>query len=311
MLPPIEHHRVETNGIALHVVTAGPVDGPMVLLLHGFPEFWYGFRRQIAPLAAAGFRVVVPDQRGYGVSDKPRGLSAYRLRELGRDALGLIDAFDRDQAIVVGHDWGGAVAWWLAMEHPERVTHLVALNIPHPLAFLRGLATRTQLAKSWYMFFFQLPILPMWRLARADYQPLLDVLVKLSKPGSFTTEDLEVYRSAYRQPGALRGMLAWYRAAFQRPPLPMRTPRVHVPTLIIWGRNDRALGEELAHGSLRYCDDVRLELVDDAGHFVALDASDEVNRQLLAFLADATASQADGRDRAVADGDPRSDGDLA
>jgi pimeloyl-ACP methyl ester carboxylesterase len=129
---PGESVFVETNGITLHTVQAGPADGPLVILLHGFPEFWYGWHEQIRPLAEAGFRVVVPDQRGYNLSDKPDGVERYRIDELSRDVVGLIDAAGREQAAVVGHDWGAAVAWWTALHHADRVSKLVAVNVPHP-----------------------------------------------------------------------------------------------------------------------------------------------------------------------------------
>ena len=163
-----EHKLIATNGITLHAVTAGPEDGPLVLLLHGFPEFWYGWRRQIPALAAAGFRVLAPDQRGYNLSDKPRELSAYRLDALAADALGLIDAAGRERAFVVGHDWGAMVAWWLALVAPQRVERLAILNVPHPYVFRRHLMNDAEQQKrSIYAGFFQLPWLPQSALSAA------------------------------------------------------------------------------------------------------------------------------------------------
>src|SRR4051794_28893294 len=157
-LASLVHVNPTTNGVMLHAVAAGPGDGPLVILLHGFPEFWYGWRHQIEPLAAAGFRVLVPDQRGYNLSDKPKKIPAYNLDVLARDVVGLIDDAGAARACVVGHDWGGAVAWWLGVKHPERLAKLALLNIPHPLVMRRALRRSSeQRRKSSYMFSFQLP----------------------------------------------------------------------------------------------------------------------------------------------------------
>ena len=129
---PVEFLPLRTNGITLHAAAAGPAEGKLVILLHGFPEFWYGWRHQIAPLAASGLRILAPDQRGYNLSDKPAGIAAYRLDTLADDVIGLADALGREHFAVVGHDWGGVVAWRLAARNPERVTRAVILNAPHP-----------------------------------------------------------------------------------------------------------------------------------------------------------------------------------
>src|SRR5471032_562929 len=145
-------HRIRTNDIALNVALDGPANGPLVILLHGFPEFWNAWREQIPALASAGCRVMAPDMRGYNLSDKPRGLQAYRADVLAKDIVGLIDSAGRQTAVIVGHDWGGAVAWSVAMRHPERVSRLVVLNCAHPVAMLRRLRhDRAQLRKSWYI----------------------------------------------------------------------------------------------------------------------------------------------------------------
>ena len=151
--------RIKTNGVKLHVVQSGPVDGPLVILLHGFPEFWYGWRKQIPALANAGFRVWAPDQRGYNTSEKPPNVRDYRLDKLADDVAGLIGISGRRRVTVVGHDWGGAVAWWLAANYPELVERLVILNVPHPLVMQRLIYTDPrQTLRSWYMFFFSDPL---------------------------------------------------------------------------------------------------------------------------------------------------------
>ena len=145
----IEFKYLETNGITLHVAVTGPEDGELVILLHGFPDFWYGWRKQIYALSEAGYRVAVPDQRGYNKSDKPKGKKAYVINELGQDIIGLIKHFKREDALIIGHDWGGAVGWHLASTHPEFVQKFIAINIPHMGVFPKALLKiPSQLIKS-------------------------------------------------------------------------------------------------------------------------------------------------------------------
>jgi pimeloyl-ACP methyl ester carboxylesterase len=263
-------------------VEAGPADGPLVVLLHGFPEFWYGWRRQIEPLAAAGFRVLVPDQRGYGESDKPRGARAYNLEALAGDVVGLLDEAGRERATIVGHDWGAAVAWWVAIRHPGCVERLAVLNGPHPAAFRRFLRrSPRQMLRSWYMAFFQLPGLPETAL-----RALAPVLLKRglgSRGGAADPDEIARYREAWSRAGALTAMVNWYRALFRHPPPVPADLRVRAPVLVIWGARDRYLGKELAKASLAYCDRGELAGV-DATHWVQHDEPERVNRLLLDFL---------------------------
>jgi pimeloyl-ACP methyl ester carboxylesterase len=278
------------NGIRLHIVEAGPADGPPVVLLHGFPEFWYGWRHQIGPLADAGFRVVVPDQRGYAASEKPGPVSAYGLDTLAEDAAGLVASTGSSSAAVVGHDWGGIVAWWLAVRRPDLVRRLVVLNGPHPIAFRRYLATSPrQLLKSWYTFYFQLPRLPEALFRRRDWARLAESLRTTSRLGAFSDADLDRYRAAWSEPGAMTAMIHWYRAAWRVPPAPREDVRVHVPTLLIWGAKDRFLERGLAESSLDYCDHGMREVIEEATHWVQHEEPARVNRLLLDFLSDENA----------------------
>jgi pimeloyl-ACP methyl ester carboxylesterase len=266
-------------GVTLSVLEAGPPAGPLVLLLHGFPELSFAWRHQIPALVAAGFFVVAPDQRGYGTSDKPAGLRAYHLDELAADVVALIDHYGRSDAAVVGHDWGAAVAWWTALLHPARVNHLVAMNVPHPTVFEHTLRTSLQqLKNSWYMLFFQLPFFP----ERAIRNGGAGILQRTSNPGSFDDDDLPVYRAAWRIDGAARGMLAWYRAMRFRPRPP--SPRVKAKTLVIWGKRDHALDFHMAQPSVDLCDDGQLLMIEHATHWVQHDAPARVNAALVAFL---------------------------
>ena len=227
----------------------------------------------------------MPDQRGYNLSDVPRGVQAYALPELVADVVGLLDHFEIAEARVVGHDWGALVAWSLALAYPERVARLAILNVPHPLAILSLLRSSPgQWLKSWYVGFFQLPRLPEWLLRRGRFGLMLAMLAASRRPNRFSDEELEEYRAAYARSGGLTGMLNWYRALLRyRPPLPA-DGRVHMPVLILWGMHDVALSARLAESSLRYCTDGRLIRYPDATHWVQHDEALAVNEALLAFL---------------------------
>ena len=281
------HTSIRTNGVTLHVVTAGPPDGPLVLLLHGFPEFWYGWRCQIDALASGGYHLLVPDQRGYGLSEKPQGLAAYTLDRLAADVVGLIAASGRDRAAVVGHDWGAAVAWWLGIRHPTWLERLGILNGPHPMVMSDHLRHHpAQLRRSWYIFYFQLPWLPEWSARAGNWRAAVRALRDSSRRGTFTDADLDRYREAWSRPGAFTAMLNWYRAILRHPPRLPRNPRVTVPTLIIWGAQDLVLGRELAVSSVEYCDRGRLVLIEEASHWVHHEEPERVNGLLLDFLAE-------------------------
>ncbi len=277
--------RVPTNGIRLNVAQAGPANGPLLIFLHGFPEFWYSWRNQIEHFATLGYRVWAPDQRGYNLSDKPDAISDYTLDTLAGDIVGLIDAAGCARARVVGHDWGAAVTWWLALKHPEGVERAVILNVPHPAVMGRMLSRSfSQLLKSWYMFFFQIPRLPEAAIRRNHYAAAARSLVATSRPGTFSQADLDRYIEAWSRTDGLRTMIHWYRAIGQKPSR-MGNPRVRVPLLMIWGARDRFLGRELAQPSIDLCDDGRLAFIEEASHWVQHEEPARVNALLQEFLA--------------------------
>jgi pimeloyl-ACP methyl ester carboxylesterase len=276
--------RLRTNGIELHAVADGPEHGPLVLLLHGFPEFSYGWRHQLGPLADAGLRVVAPDLRGYNLSSKPKGLAAYTVDVLADDVLGVADKLGRPRFAVVGHDWGGVLAWHLAAREPGRVERAAILNAPNPATMRNFVRSRpSQLARSWYVGFFQLPALPERVLRAGDYVWLRNGLTRTSRPGTFTPEDLARYRAAWSQPGALTAMLGWYRAVRLRSAMP-RPVRVRVPVRVIWGDRDAFLDRDLAEAGLAWYDRGEACHLRAASHWVQHEEPDEVNRLLLQFL---------------------------
>jgi pimeloyl-ACP methyl ester carboxylesterase len=254
-------------------------------MLHGFPEFWYGWRHQLPSLAAAGYRVWAPDLRGYNGSEKPQGIAAYRLEALAADVIGLIDAAGREQACLVGHDWGGVIAWWMASHAPHRLRRMAVINAPHGAAMRRQLRRHpAQWLRSAYVGWFQLPWLPelVTRLGRGRL--LARALRQSSRPGTFTPADLERYREAWSQPHALGAMLNWYRALLRRPPR-RPTPRpITVPTLLLWGANDIFLGREMAHASIEQCQQGQLVMFEEATHWVHHEQSVRVNALLETFL---------------------------
>jgi pimeloyl-ACP methyl ester carboxylesterase len=272
-------------GIRLHYVEAGA--GPLVVLLHGFPEFWYSWRHQLPALVAAGYRVVAPDMRGYNLSDKPSDWRLYDTDLLADDVAGLIRSLGEERAYVVGHDWGAAVAYATAARRPEAVRRLAILNVPHTARMLEGFRTFKQLRKSWYMFFFQLPHLPERLIAREDFS-LGKRVLRADSPGAFTDEDLTRYVEAWSQPGALTGMLNYYRAALRQSPrkAAARLVPIAAPTMVIWGERDRALGSELAEPPARLVPDLRMEWIPEATHWVQHDAPERVNALLVDFLRD-------------------------
>ena len=284
-LPPLEHLSLPGAGVGLHAVRTGHRDGPPIVLLHGFPEFWYGWRHQIGPLAAAGFNVVALDQRGYNTSDKPPHVRDYNLDRLVADVDSVIVSLGVDRAAVVGHDWGGIVAWWLAATRPERVSRLVILNAPHPAVMRRALRTDPlQMLRSWYAFFMQIPRLTEWMSRLGNWHGTTRALRQSSRPGTFTDEDFAHYRQAWSQPGAFTAMVNWYRAAMRSPPHPWADPRVHVPTLVLWGGRDKFIRRKYAEKSVAMCDDGRLELFADATHWIQHEEAGRVNERILDFL---------------------------
>ncbi len=277
----------QVNGIRMHVVESGPDDGPVVIFLHGFPEFWYGWRRQIGFFADQGYRVVVPDQRGYNLTAKPVAIAAYRVRELMQDVVELIAALGAGKVYLAGHDWGAAVAWGLAAFHPHLLHKVVVINVPHPTVMRATLRTQLdQLRRSWYIFFFQLPLLPQWLISLGGYYMMRRSLRKTSRPGTFTDEDLRHYVNAWSRPGSFRSMLNWYRAAirYQNPGAVSQGTTIDVPLLILWGAQDAFLRADMAPKSLQRCRQGQLRVFPDATHWVHHERSAEVNDAMHRFF---------------------------
>ncbi len=286
---------ITVNGLRMHVVMDGPKDGEPIVFLHGFPDFWYGWHHQIPFFAAKGYRVIVPDQRGYNLSEKPKRVEEYRISVLATDVNALIEALSYETVHLVGHDWGGAVAWWVATMFPQRLKTLNILNVPYPTIMakkLRG-GSLPQLARSWYMFFFQIPWLPETLSGIGRFEGFADTIRRSANPGSFTDDDLKLYREAWAQPGAMTGMINWYRALLSNPgEAQAARPRnavkgrfkIPTPTQILWGEKDLFLEKDLAVASLAVCEDGEVVYVTKSSHWIQHDEPDEVNRYILEFI---------------------------
>lgn len=282
---PWTHREADVNGIRLHYVEAG--DGPLVVLLHGFPDFWYGWKHQIPALANAGYRVIAPDLRGYNLSDKPKGVKSYRHEAIVDDVAALIRHAGGGKATVVGHDWGGLIAWATPMRHPDLVERLIVINAPHPQVWAREVWKPRQLWRSWYQFAVQIPRLPEAAIRARDFAMLRSILRKdPARPGAFTEEDIQLHVEAMARPGALTAALNYYRAMMRRNPIRMMKSmrRIDVPTLLIWGEKDRYLGPWLTHGLERWVPDIRVECLPDASHWVMVDEPERVNRLIEEFV---------------------------
>ena len=283
-----EHHFIQTNGITLHVVMAGPEDGPPLFLLHGFPEFWYGWHNQIPYLAEKGYRVIVPDQRGYNLSDKPKGVAAYHIDQLALDIVGLVDALDYESVFLAGHDWGAAVSWWLATKYPERLKKMAVLNVPYPTMLLKAFRERNwaQMRKSWYVLAFQIPWLAEYSFRKQNEGNGRNILLRISKEDTFSEDDLAIYEKSWEKVGAVTGMLNWYRSS-GRVMHTISTPEkgsISVPTLMLWGEQDKALGTELIAPSIALCADGNVVTFPEATHWLQHDEADAINQHFVEFF---------------------------
>jgi epoxide hydrolase 4 len=278
-----EHREIITNGIRMHYVMQGT--GPLVLLLHGFPEFWYSWRYQIPHLARQGYRVVAPDLRGYNETEKPK--SGYAIPTLLLDIAGLIRGLGEETAVVVGHDWGGVLAWQFAIDYPHMTRQLIVMNAPHPGAMLRELRNPAQLRKSWYIFAFQLPWLPEYLLLRNHASAIGRLLREAAfQKAAFPTAETTKYQQAMSRPGAMKAALNYYRQFFRRGPgvYRSRSLLVSMPTLLIWGEQDVALSLALTTGLEEWIPDLDIKRIPDSGHWVQQEKAEMVNQYLLEFL---------------------------
>ncbi|MFT3836146.1 MAG: alpha/beta hydrolase [Myxococcaceae bacterium] len=280
---PVEHHTVDLPSLRMHYVTRG--SGPLVVMMHGFPECWWSWRHNIAAIADAGFRVVAPDMRGYGDTGKE---GPYDLDTICGDVKALIEHLGEKRAHIVGHDWGGAAAWHFATFHPELTQDLAVLNCPHMLSIKKALlgGSWAQMKRSWYMFFFQIPALPEWLLTRNDAEAMERVLrASAFDKSSISSEEVRPFRDAVQKPGAAKAMVGWYRAAFRAVFQKRVFPKIEARTTLIWGMQDSALGfNDLVPGTEKWVPNLTIKQIENAGHFVQGEKPAEVNAALISHL---------------------------
>ncbi len=272
--------------VTLHVARAGNADDPPVILLHGFPENWTSWRHQIPALVDRGFSVMAPDMRGYNLSDRPTERADYRIRMLIDDVAALVRASGHARAHIVGHDWGGVVAWTFAGVYPELIDKLVIMNAPHMYLYHRALRRPSQFLRAWYVAMFQMPGIAEAALSARDYRAMRRLFANGPvRTGAFSADDIEQYVVAAKQPGALTAMLNYYRALKEPGSSQIaRSARAECETLVIWGDRDRALSLRLLIGVEDMARLVQIRRIRDAGHWVQNEAPAEVNKYLVDFL---------------------------
>jgi pimeloyl-ACP methyl ester carboxylesterase len=288
---PTEARFIETDTLRFEVDICGdPTSRRLALCLHGFPEHAYSWRHQLPLLARLGYRVWAPNQRGYGRTTRPADAASYGLDRLLDDVAALIDAADCDEVTLIGHDWGGIVAWSFALGRVRPLERLIVMNLPHPAKMLQNLPLSRQTLRSWYVFFFQLPRLPEMLLtargARAVGEAFRGMAVNESR---FPDDVLDFYRGHALQPGVATAMVNWYRGLRRSRPLLQRlidAPAIEIPTLMVWGEQDSALGVELTYGTEDLVSDLTLRYLAHASHWVQQDAPEDVNAIVEAWLTD-------------------------
>ena len=284
----VEFIRVASNGLSFEVATMGTGD-KLALCLHGFPEHAYSWRYQFPILAHAGYRVWAPNLRGYGNTDSPQQISAYHINVLVEDVAGIIRASGARETVLIAHDWGGVLAWMLAMRHPGLIHRLVVCNVPHPACFLRELQRPVQFLKSWYMLLFQIPLLPEALLGFRRAHLIGEMFRRMPHDRfRFPDEAIEVYRDNASRPGGLTAMIHWYRALLRgggwREFDCANSPKIDVPTLLLWGDADIALSIRTTRGTERYVSHLTFRVLPGVSHWVQQEAAEAVNSIMRTWL---------------------------
>jgi len=275
----------EVNGVSLHVIEAGPRRGNAIFFLHGFPEYSGMWESQMRFFAGRGFRVIAVDQRGYNLSDKPKGIKAYTGEELAKDIHDLAEQMNYKKIHVVGHDWGGMVGWYLAILYPRLIKKMVIINAPHPQVFYRTVKSSwQQRLKSWYMLIFQLPWLPEGLLRLGNYRALSNSMKESSASGTFDDAFFEPYKEAWSKEGALTSMINWYRGMRYANKTLLSGKKARVSLLLIWGMQDKFLKPELAQKSVNMCTNGKLQLSATGSHWIVHEQPNEVNKWILEFF---------------------------
>jgi epoxide hydrolase 4 len=279
---PVQSTTLPINGLSMHVLHAGKPSNPVIMFLHGFPEAGISWEWHLEYFAQKGFHAIAPDQRGYGRTDKPKGIDQYRIHLLVEDIRQLIVHFSTVPITLVGHDWGGCVAWHLAMQHPELLRQLVIINMPHPSVMQETLLhSSDQKKRSSYIAFFQLPLLPEWLSTLGNHFFLRRMMRTTARPQTFSQRQWVQYLFNWQQKGALRAMINWYRAYHFTQEQPKE---ITTPTLILWGKKDAFLQWQMAEKSLALCTNGQLKFWEDATHWLYHEYKTEVAEAIEQFM---------------------------
>ncbi len=286
--PVLNTEFIEANGIRFEVLTCGAGD-TLALCLHGFPEVALSWREQMVTLAAMGYRVWAPNQRGYGHTSRPPAVEDYSIEHLMDDVAGLIDASGATRVVLLGHDWGAIVAWCFATRRLRPLDRLVIINVPHPVCFHRSLKRPGQMLRSWYAAAFQIPALPEWLLARNNARAVGESMLRTSTaPDRFPRDLIEATQANAAQPGALKAMIGWYRAFLRggglRRQLQRGFPPIDAPTLLLWGEEDEFLAKYTIDGTGEFVRHLTLRFLPGVSHWVQQDATEQCNAELRCFL---------------------------
>ena len=281
----IKHRLISVNGIRLHMVEAGK--GPLIILLHGFPQNWWCWKQLIPVLATAGYRVVAPDLRGYNLSDQPEGIRSYRLDSLARDISELIEALGEKRAVLIGHDWGGVVAWTLAHQHPRQILKLIILNAPHPIRFIQLLGSTRQLFRSWYVFAALIPKIPEAYIRWNEFLALRSLFRDDPlRSDAFDHQDIDCFIDGFNKPGALTSALNYYRAGLLYGFGVVRSflGCLDIKTLLLWGVQDPYLDPRLLKGLDQWVSDLTIKPYEDGSHWLIAEHPERIAKDILAFL---------------------------
>ncbi|CAO4379733.1 unnamed protein product [Caenorhabditis nigoni] len=282
------HKFVQLKDIRMHYVEEGPEDGDVLLMVHGFPEFWYSWRFQLEHFKHT-HRCIAIDMRGFNSTDRPSGISNYNISYLVDDIRQFIEVLGLKKVTLAAHDWGAMICWRVAMMHQELIDRLIICNVPHPTAFFDVYKiSKEQRDKSWYVYFFQSQLIPEIAM-RSNKMKMLEAMFRGKQAGirnsqNFTDEDMLAWKHVFSQPGATTGPLNYYRDLFNAPSISRKLQIVQPKVLILWGDEDNFLDKKGAEFSVQYCRNCRVEFIRGASHWVQQDQPELVNAYMEQFM---------------------------
>lgn len=280
----IQHQYIDLGDVTLHLAYAGPQTGPLILFLHGFPENWYEWKKQLVFFSKKGFLAVAPDQRGYNLSSKPRYKQDYRIDLLAIDVIRIANHFKKKKFYLVGHDWGANVAWWTSLRYPSRLEKLVIINVPHPIVMKKLISSfPNQMFKSWYIFFFQIPLLSDFFVSFNNGLFLSSMITSSSNKNTFSMKRLSFYRHTWSK-NNISSMVNWYRGMGLGSDSKLSSIKVKPPCLLLWGLKDKFIAKESIKPSLKLCSNGKVIIFPNNTHWLVIENSSQVSQEIESFL---------------------------